>query len=286
MAKVWDPYRGIEFPKSIERNLQGIDLSAPLTPQTVADISAALVRYKVLFFCEQDMTTEQQLAFARQFGPLEIHPFTEGSSDFVNRDQHPEVLTIESTEQKPASANYWHSDVTWRQTPSLGSVLRAVIVPPYGGDTLWANMAAAYEGLPDAMQQRLSGMEALHDWEGFRRKLRANQVPEEKINALMEQYPVATHPVVRTHPVSGEKIIYVNRVFTTAIKDMAEVESNALLEQLYVLASIPEYQVRFQWQPGSVAFWDNRSTQHYAVADFYPQHRQMARVTIAGDKPF
>jgi taurine dioxygenase len=155
-----------------------------------------------------------------------------------------------------------------------------------GGDTLWANMCAAYAGLDDATRSRISGMTAIHDWEGFRSGMRKSGASQEMIDALSVKFPLAEHPVVRTHPVSGEKAIYVNRNFTVGIKDMGESESRELLERLYRLASIPDYQARLRWQVDTIAFWDNRSTQHYATKDFWPAHRRMERVTVAGDRPY
>ncbi len=264
----------------------GINLGQPLAEATIAAISAALVKHKVLFFRDQHITTEHHLAFGRRFGPLEVHPLLAENRSFNNDQTAPEVLIIESTAERPLAADEWHSDVTWRLEPSLGSILRCRIAPAVGGDTLWANMAAAFEGLDDATRAHISGLTAVHDWEVFRQGLRCQGASEDHISGLNAAYPPAEHPVVRTHPVSGEKVIYVNRNFTTHIKGMKDAESCALLERLYALARIPDYQARFRWQADSIAFWDNRSTQHYATKDFFPQHRRMERVTVAGDRPF
>jgi taurine dioxygenase len=266
--------------------VKGLDLSQILPDSTIAALSAALVEHKTLFFRDQDITGDQHIAFGRRFGPLEVHPFTEGSSTFSNAAGHEEIIRVESTPDKPSAAARWHSDVTWRETPSLASVIRSRISPPYGGDTLWADMVAAYEALDDATRSRISGMTAFHDWHMFRAKMRRDGVAEERIAELQKAFPPAEHPIVRTHPVSGEKLLYVNSGFTTGVKGMDEAESKPLLERLYRQADLPEVQVRFRWRPNSIAFWDNRSTQHYAVPDFYPQHRLMERVTVAGDKPF
>jgi taurine dioxygenase len=280
------PFRLERTTAALGAEISGLDLSRPLSQTVVDALSDALVRHKVLFFRDQAITREQHLAFARRFGPLEIHPFTENQRSFTTDGLQPEFLVIESTADRPVAADEWHSDVTWRLEPSLGSILRSRICPEVGGDTLWANMAAAYEGLDDATRSHISGLTAVHDWAGFRQMLRRNNVSEERIAELQAQYPVAEHPVVRTHPVSGEKVVYVNRNFTVGVKGMKEAESNALLERLYRLASIPDYQARFRWRVDSIAFWDNRSTQHYATKDFFPQHRRMERVTVAGDRPF
>jgi taurine dioxygenase len=178
--------------------------------------------------------------------------------------------------------NTWHSDVTWRQEPSLGSVLRAVEVPEIGGDTLFADMQAAYLGLGEATQRLLSGLTAIHDFAGvFGRGLAPAALAE-----MRAKYPPAEHPVVRTHPETGRKALYVNAAFTTGIKGMTREESRGLLELLYRQAAIPEYQCRFRWERNAIAFWDNRACQHYAVSDYWPKVRHMERVTIAGDRPF
>jgi len=280
------PFRLERVTGVIGAAISGLDLRKSLSDDEIAAISDALVEHRVLFFRDQDITTEQHLAFARRFGPLEIHPFPEGSSTLTSSAEHPEVIILESTAKNRAAAEVWHSDVTWRAEPSLGSVLRCRIAPAYGGDTLWADMAAAYSGLDDATQAHISGLIAVHDWHGFRDGLRRRGTPEAEIAELQAKHPPPEHPVVRTHPVSGEKILYVNRAFTVQIKGMKKSESDALLERLYRQAMAAEYQVRFRWRANSVAFWDNRTTQHSVVADFYPQHRLMERVTIAGDRPF
>jgi taurine dioxygenase len=264
----------------------GLDLAQPLTEEVIGAVSDALVRHKVLFFRDQHITRDQHLAFGRRFGPLEVHPFAKHFKGFTNDNAQDEILVIESTAEKPIAADQWHSDVTFRLEPSLGSILRCRIAPEVGGDTLWANMAAAYEGLDDATRSQISGLTAVHDWNVFRDGLRAQNMSEDFIAQLVAEYPPAEHPVVRTHPVSGEKIIYVNSNFTIGIKGMKESESSPLLERLYRQASIPDYQVRFRWAADCVAFWDNRSTQHYATKDFFPEHRLMERVTVAGDRPF
>jgi taurine dioxygenase len=270
--------------------VSGIDLSADLDDATIADIESALVEHKVLFFRDQPMTTQQHLAFARRFGPLEINPINLGrkAGPFTNSLALPELVVVESKAEARGYVELWHSDVSWREDPSLGSVLRCTVAPAYGGDTLWADMAAAYESLDDATRSSLSGMVAIHDWRGPRASIgnRATGGDEDRLREMEEKYPLREHPVVRTHPVSGAKIIYVNPTFTVRIKDMSEAESSALLARLFHLAWIPEFQVRFRWRPNSVAFWDNRSTQHRVIGDFGDQHRRMERVTINGDRPF
>ncbi|TNE35686.1 MAG: taurine dioxygenase [Alphaproteobacteria bacterium] len=266
--------------------VSGVDLREDLAPEVVTQISDALVQYKVLFFRDQNITRSQHIAFARRFGELEIHPLTEHKDGFKTQDIDPEIMVVESTADKPVTADTWHSDVTWRATPSLGSILRCLVSPKCGGDTLWADMEAAYEGLDKATKQQLEGMKAAHDWEPFRQSMRGKPGADKVIEELVAKYPPAEHPIVRTHPVSGRKALYVNAAFTTHIPGLDKDESKRLLRRLYRTASKPDYQVRFRWEPNSIAFWDNRSTQHYAVADFFPEHRLMERVTVAGDRPF
>ena len=260
---------------SIGAEIGGIDLSAEQDDETIAEIRAALLAYKVIFFRDQFITAQQHIAFARRFGTLEIHPATP-------KDQpDPEVLHIAHGPNSKGQENAWHSDVTWRAEPSLGSILRAVEVPPVGGDTLFADMGAAFRGLSPAMQDWCRGLTAVHDIARvFARRL--GKRPEE----LHDQYPPQRHPVVRTHPETGEQALYVNTAFTSHIEGLSEKESDWLLAHLYAQAAIPEYQCRFRWEAGSVAFWDNRAGQHYAASDYFPAVRRMERVTIAGDRPF
>ena len=226
------------------------------------------------------MKMQAHVAFAARFGGLEVHPFTK------NDPAHPEVIHLVNDEDHPPNINVWHSDVTWRAEPSLGSILRAREVPEVGGDTLFANMEAAYEGLDDATKERIDDLCAVHDNEGFLRGMKAQGASAEEIEGMREKYPPSVHPVVRTHPVSGNKSLYVNRAFTRRIVDMDPAESDALLHKLYLQAWIPDYQCRFRWQNDSLAFWDNRAVQHYAAADYWPARRAMERVTIVGERPY
>jgi taurine dioxygenase len=268
----------------IGAEVAGVDIAGPLSDAQIAEIEQALVKHKVLFFRDQEMTSEQQLAFGRRFGPLEIHPFASFKT-FTSPPEAPELIIVEAFPENPMVAEAWHSDVTWRETPAMASILRVTNVPEEGGDTMWADMAAAYADLDDATQRHLSSLTAVHDWHQFRNVLHMTGSTPEQIAELVEQFPPMEHPVVRTHPVSGEKIIYVNGNFTVKINGMKESESDALLQRLYKLADNPAYRTRINWQPGSVAFWDNRSTQH-AVAGGVKGYRRMERVTVAGDRPF
>lgn len=265
---------------TIGADVDGVDLSRDLSDDEIEVIHQALLDWKVLFLRDQDITTEQHLAFARRFGELEEHPFA------PQKDGYPEVLAITHDAESPGSENVWHSDVTWRMEPSLGSVLRMLDGPPVGGDTLFADMYAAYDGLPQRIKDRVDGRVARHDFPNFRRRLRHNGASEEQIEEFNATYPNPEHPVIRTHPETGRKAIYVNIAFTQEIVGMDADESRELLDILYRQATFPEYQVRFGWAPNSIAFWDNRSCQHYAVSDYWPNVRRVERVTIIGDAPY
>ena len=272
---------------TIGAQVHGVNLAAAQDQATIDWINAALVEHKVLFFRDQDLDRKSHIAFGRYFGDLEVHPFAKHISAFNTGADDPEVIVIESRSKgENKGTDMWHSDVTWRAEPSLGSILRCLKSPAAGGDTMWANMEEAYERLDDETKTRIEHLEAEHDWEGFRNGLRRGGVAESLIDEMNAEFPLAMHPVVRRHPVSGRKCIYVNRIFTKRIVGLEPEESEALLEKLYRQATLPEVQVRFRWEPGSVAFWDNRSTQHYAVGDYGDAHRLMERVTVAGDRPF
>ena len=252
------------------------------------EMKAALLRHKVLFLRDQDISRADHVTFARRFGELEDHPVA-GSDP-----EHPGLVRIYKTPDAPNDRyeNAWHSDGTWREAPAMGCVLRCVECPPVGGDTMWANMALAYEKLPEQVKQQIAGLRARHSIEcSF-----GAAMPVEKRLALKAQFPDAEHPVVRTHPETGEKVLFVNG-FTTHFTNFHTPEnvrygqdftqgSSALLQYLISQAAIPEYQVRWRWKPNSVAIWDNRSTQHYAVMDYPPCHRKMERAGIVGTPTF
>ncbi|OOG58733.1 TauD/TfdA family dioxygenase [Polaromonas sp. C04] len=253
-----------------------------------AEIRAALLKHRVLFLRDQDISRADHVAFARRFGELEDHPVVGSDPD------NPGLVRIYKSPDQPNDRyeNSWHSDATWREAPQFGAVLRCVECPPVGGDTMWANMVLAYEKLPETVKQQIEGLRARHSIEASF----GAAMPIEKRLALKAQFPDAEHPVVRTHPETGEKVLFVNG-FTTHFTNYhtpARVRygqdhtqgSAALLQYLLSQAMIPEYQVRWRWKPNSVAIWDNRSTQHYAVMDYPPCHRKMERAGIVGDKPY
>lgn len=259
--------------------VKGVDLAEPLDAGLFAELDRALLEWKVLFFRDQAIDGAQQAAFAANWGPLETHPFY-GTVTGTEVDA-PEVVRLEKDAAIGGFENIWHSDVTWRIEPSLGSVLRAIEVPDVGGDTLWSDMAAAYERLHPELRARIDDMTAVHDWYN---NFGLAMDPAER-ERLRPQFPAVEHPVVRRHPQTGRRMLYVNRAFTQHIVGLEPDESRELLDHLYVQANFPEYQCRWRWQPGDVAFWDNRSTQHYASSDYFPARRVMERITVCGDRP-
>ena len=274
---------------AIGAELKGVNLSeAAHSDALFADIKALLLQYKVLFLRDQKITRTEHVAFARRFGELEDHPVNGSDPD------HPGLVRIYKSPEQPNDRyeNSWHTDATWREKPPMGCVLHCVECPPVGGDTMWANMALAYENLPAQVKGQIAGLRARHSIEATF----GAAMPTEKRLALKAQFPDAEHPVVRTHPETGEKVLFVNG-FTTHFTNFhtpANVRvgqdftqgTSTLLQYLISQAMIPEYQVRWRWQPNSVAIWDNRATQHYAVMDYPPCHRKMERAGIMGDAPF
>ncbi|WP_321799561.1 TauD/TfdA dioxygenase family protein [Burkholderia sp. BCC1988] len=253
-----------------------------------AEIRTQLLRHRVLFLRDQDITRAEHVAFARRFGELEDHPVA-GSDP-----ERPGLVRIYKSPDQPNDRyeNAWHSDASWRVAPPLGCVLRCIEGPPVGGDTMWANMVLAYQNLPEHVKQQIEDLRARHSIEASF----GAAMPVDKRLALKAQYPDAEHPVVRTHPETGEKVLYVN-AFTTHFTNFhtpgrvrfgqdANPGAGQLLQYLISQAYIPEYQVRWRWKKNSVAIWDNRSTQHYAVMDYPPCVRRMERAGIVGDVPF
>jgi taurine dioxygenase len=256
--------------------VRGIELARPLEPATQRALHDAWMEHQVLFFRDQAITIDQHKAFARSFGELHVHPVLQMMAD----QGHPEIVVLESDASRPIVADRWHSDVTFEKCPPLGSILRAVAVPAAGGDTLWASMYAAWEGLSDAMQRLLSGLSAVHDGGGF-----ARIAKDEAQRRDLASRQSAVHPVVRTHPVTRRKALFVNSVFTKQVVGMKPAESEALLGFLTRHIETPDFSCRFRWRKDSIAMWDNRCTQHRVVADALPECRRMERVTLIGDAP-
>ena len=266
---------------SIGAEIHGLDATKPLDKETVETIGDALLEHGVLIFRDQDITREQQVAFTAQFGTLTIHPIS------PHLEELPEMIVLDNDgENPPLSTDVWHSDETFRLEPPMGTVLRAVIVPRVGGDTLFASMTAAFEGLSDHMQRFICGLEAIHDFKNFKKLYGNSAEQRQRLWEMEDRFPNPVHPVVRIHPVTGKKAIFVNPQFTLAIKDMKQDESDALLNLLYQQANIPEYQFRVHWRANTMSFWDNRLVQHYAARDYLPDRRRIERVTLLGDRPF
>lgn len=265
--------------RTIAAEIRGLDLTKPLDPERFRALEAALIEHKVIYLRDQHMTSAQHVALGRLFGELEVHPFRpEG--------EFPEILLLDNHKDNPVlSTDVWHSDTTFRKCPTKYSILRCLIIPPTGGDTLWADMCAAYDGLSEPTRRLIDGLKARHDFKNFRALYTDSEEDRQRVRRMEELYPNPIHPVVRTHPVSGRKAIYVNPQFTLWIEGMEAGESQAILHLLYEQAHVPEYQFRLRWKPGTIVFWDNRSTQHYAANDYYPDRRKMERVAVMGDEP-
>ena len=273
----------------IGAELSGLSLAEAITNDDLfGTIRQALLDHKVLFLRDQQVSKAAHVAFAERFGDLENHPVAGSDPD------HPGLVCIYKDLDSPPEhfENAWHCDATWREKPPMGAVLRCLECPPTGGDTVWANMVRAYEDLSDDIRERIDGLYARHSIEATF----GARMPIEQRHALKSQFPDPEHPVVRTHPETGEKVLFVNS-FVTHFTNFHTPENvrygqdyspgaAQLLNYLIARAAIPEYQIRWRWQPNSVAIWDNRCTQHYAVMDYWPAVRKMERAGIVGDKPF
>jgi taurine dioxygenase len=263
----------------IGAEIHGLDLRQDLPDATIAALESALLEHLVLFFRDQAISPAQQIAFSRHFGELLVHPFG------PIHPEHPELIVLDQARPVGEGTDIWHSDTTYMPHPPLGSVLRALQVPVVGGDTCFANMVAAYDALSPAMQQALEGLRAVHDIAvPVERALRfgSSKLSVEEARA---QWPPLSHPVVRTHPITGHKALYVNRNATTHIEDLPERENEWLHSFLCDHVRSPSFQCRFRWEPDSIAFWDNRASQHYAIPD-YDERRIMHRTTLIGDRPY
>jgi taurine dioxygenase len=263
-------------------HISGVDLSRDLTAEQRNAIEQALLKHQVLFFRDQPVTPQQQARFAAHFGDLHIHPI------YPNVPEQPEVLILDTAVTDVRDNAIWHTDVTFLPTPALGAVLSAKQLPAYGGDTLWASGIAAFEALSGPMQALLDGLTATHDFTRSFPLERFGNTAEDlaRWEETRRKNPPLSHPVIRTHPVSERKALFVNEGFTTRINELEPAESEAILKMLFAHATRPEFTIRWRWQENDVAMWDNRVTQHYAVDDYRPQRRVMHRATILGDVPF
>jgi len=260
----------------------GIDLSKDLDEETVNEIRTALLEFCVLFFRNQSITGEQHLALAAQFGEIDNpHPV------FDNDERDARLTIIESKGRAHDDEHYWHTDVTYQEAPSMGSILAAKKIPESGGDTLFASMYAAYDTLSAPIKKMCEELSAQHSFErGWGTTFRMLEGGDDKLHELKKIFPLMTHPVLRTHPETGRTALYVNEYYTSGINEFSEAESEAFLKLLHHHSQLPDFQVRHSWQTGDIAFWDNRCTQHYASNDYGAAHRLMNRVTLVGDKPY
>jgi taurine dioxygenase len=278
-ASAGAPFEVERLGASLGAQIHGLDLKAGMSPATARAFEAALIEHKVLVLRDQQLTTAEHVAISRLLGELEVHPMRP-------QGEFPEILVLDNDKDNPVlSTDVWHSDTTFRKNPTKYTILRCQVIPKVGGDTLWADMTAAYEGLSDTFKAMIAGLRAVHDFRNFRVLFSKSDEDQARLRRMEEMFPNPSHPVVRTHPVSGKKGIYVNPQFTLRIEGLRDDESRALLDVLFEQAHVPEYQFRLRWEPNTIVFWDNISTQHYAANDYYPQRRRMERTAVAGDVP-
>ncbi|MXO65013.1 TauD/TfdA dioxygenase family protein [Altericroceibacterium endophyticum] len=269
------PYETIDVrpvTKSIGAEIFGVDLNEPLSNSAQSEIHDALMEHQVIFFRDQKLNHDSHIRLGRAFGELAYH------SGVAGLDDYPEIVKIHAdAESTFVAGENWHSDLSEYEEPPMGSILYMHTLPPVGGDTLWSSMYAAYDALSDEMKAFLEPLTAVHD---------SNHIYRELFPDVEKTYPCNTHPVIRTHPVTKRKCLFVNASKTTKINGLPKAEGDALLAFLFDHVKNPNFQVRFRWQPHSIAFWDNRCTQHFATWDYFPETRSGYRVTIAGDKPY
>ncbi|MFT4270813.1 MAG: taurine dioxygenase [Pantoea sp.] len=266
---------------NIGAQVSDVDLSRPLSDAQFEQLYHGLLRHQVLFLRNQVITPEQQRALAVRFGDLHIHPV------YPHAPGVEEIIVLDTHQDNPPDNDNWHTDVTFIETPPAIAILASKLLPESGGDTLWASGIAAYEALSEPFKTLLAGLRAEHDFKKSFQEFKYRKTAEEhqRWQQAVAKHPPVTHPVIRTHPVSGRKALFVNEGFTTRLIGLSEKESDALLGFLFAHITKPEFQVRWRWQENDVAIWDNRVTQHYANADYYPARRVMQRATVLGDVP-
>lgn len=271
----WKHFDARQVGATLGAEISGIDLNQRLDDGVMAELRRALHDYKVIFFRNQALTPQSHAAFARQWGQLEVHPV------LPSNDADPALARFEKGADFSGYENLWHHDVTWRAEPSIAAILHAVDVPAVGGDTLFSDMCAAYESLDDETQREIENLDAVHDFtQAFGRSLDESAVAE-----LRKTHPSVQHPVVCRHPVTGRRLLYVNRAFVSHFAGRSRDDSLELLDRLCRTADYPEHQVRFRWERDSVAIWDNRAVQHYASSDYWPRVRIMERASVIGPRP-
>lgn len=265
---------------SLGARVTGIDLATPLDGPAFQTLHDAFVAHEVLVFPDQDITAQQFLDFGRMFGTPSVHPFSPSA------EEAPELIVLDNDgDHRPLPTDVWHSDETFRLTPPMATLLRATIVPPLGGDTMFASMTAAFEGLSPALQNFIMPLTARHEFGPFADLFPKTAEGRIALTRMEEKYPAPFHPIVRVHPVSGKKALFVNAHFCTHIEGLHPDESRTLLDFLYRQAMKAEYQLRVSWRPKTLVMWDNRSVVHCAVHDYFPHRRRMERVTITGARP-
>ena len=264
---------------AIGAEVSGVDLSQNLEKPMLDQIYDALIENLVIFFHDQDLSAESQLGFAESFGSIDkphaVYPHVDG---------YEQVVLLENDGARPPDTNAWHTDLTYYSNPPFASILHAREIPETGGDTLWSSMYAAYDALPESIKTELEDLQAIHDPGSFRNQYLGDQRDVGAMVEALGRVGSAMHPVVKIHPITGRKHLYINPSFTCHIVDYSSSDSARLLNYLYDHMNLPEFQVRHRWRKGDVAMWDNRATQHYAVADYAPQYRRMHRVTVVDDR--
>ncbi|WP_205677750.1 taurine dioxygenase [Acinetobacter sp. ANC 4178] len=270
-----------EINPNIGAIIEGLDLNLA-DEQLTNEIKDALHKYQVIFFRQQQLAAPSQVKLAKAFGSLHIHPI------YPSLEDAPEVIVLDSHKQDLRDNDLWHTDVTFSQTPPLGCVLQAIKIPEFGGDTLWSSGTAAFNQLSEDLRNKLRGLTATHD---IRKsfpleRFGATSEDRERLENTFRKNPPVVHPVVRTHPETGKEVLFVSEGFTTRINELSETESEELLTFLFAHAVKEEFHIRWKWQEGDVAIWDNRCTQHKALFDYGDAHRIMHRATINGSVPY
>jgi taurine dioxygenase len=272
----------IRLSRALGAIVNGVELSQELSQSVIERLGELLVEHQVLLFRHQPITPEAQCRFAARFGSLHVHPI------YPVLPELPEIMLLDTHEGFLPDNDNWHTDVTFSPTPPLAGILAAKRLPSVGGDTLWSSSSAAYDALSEPVRRLLDGLTAQHSVAKSFPAERWQSEPafKERYEHAVAKHPPVNHPVVRTHPVSGRKGLFVNEGFTTHINELSPRESETLLKFLFSHQAQPEFTIRWRWSVDDIAFWDNRVTQHYAIADYLPGRRTMHRATVIGDKPF
>ena len=261
--------------------ISGIDLSKDFNEEIQNKIYNDLIRYKVLFFRDQNITPQFHIEFAKSFGSIEEpHPV------YPHVDGFPEIVLLENDKDNPPDTDEWHTDVTFKNDPPFASVLYSKITPEVGGDTLWSSLSKIYDALPNELKGQIENLRAIHDMGSFRNNYMNDDDKESsiKLNKGFQEFGNAVHSVVKEHPISNERFLYINPSFTSQIVGMTTTDSNNLLSYLFNFMCKPEFQIRFKWTPNTLVIWDNRCTMHYAIGDYMPNKRVMHRVTVLNDR--